>query len=425
MDFANTAWVLFSAALVLLMTLPALAFFYGGLVKRKNILSILMQCFMTLAVVSILWITVGYSLSFAPGLGGPNGVLAPFIGGFDWVMLKGITPLSVSPYTIMQPQAPVAHIAFIVFQMMFAVITPALIIGAFAERMKFTTYVAFVILWSLLVYFPMTHWVWGADGWLSAANPKAIFPVLDFAGGVVVHINAGLASLATAIIIGKRKNLKPTPPHNLPFTVLGAGLLWFGWFGFNAGSSLAADGLAANAFLVTNTSAAAAAIVWALLDTFFSKKPTLLGISTGAVAGLASITPASGFVTMPSALVIGIVASVICYIFVVVIKNKLGYDDALDAFGVHGVGGIWGSFAAGIFASPVIQPAYSGLVHGNMKQFLSQSAGIGICIVYAFVVTWIIYMVLNRVAGVRVDDKQEAIGLDLTQHNERGYTIVE
>ncbi len=413
-DSGNTAWVLMSAALVLFMTVPALAFFYGGLVKKKNILNILMQCFITLAVVSLLWVTVGYSLSFAPG----KGFLQGFIGSFDWAFLKNVG-LGPSPYFIGQAQARVPHLAFMIFQGMFAVITPALIIGAFAERMKFSTFLVFTVLWSLFVYFPVTHWIWAKDGWLSKMG------VLDFAGGIVVHVNAGIASLVAAIMIGKRKYLKSIPPHNLTYTLFGAGMLWFGWFGFNAGSALAADGLAANAFVVTNTAAAMAALTWAVLDWIVVKKPTILGVATGAVAGLATITPASGFVDVSGAIIIGLCASLVCYIFVMKIKPKLGYDDALDAFGVHGIGGLVGSLLTGVLATGAVQASCRGWIDGNPKQLLIQLIGVGSVLVYSLVVSFVIYKILDIIMKARVNERDEAIGLDMTQHNEKAYTIIE
>jgi ammonium transporter, Amt family len=416
-DFGNTAWVLISAALVMFMTVPALALFYGGLVKRKNVLSVLMQSFMTLALVSIIWVTVGYSLAFGPGKGAFGG----FIGSLDWAFLKNI-PM-VSPYFISQDKAPVAHLAFVVFQMMFAVITPALILGAYAERMKFSSFFIFTILWELLVYCPIAHWVWSADGWLFKLG------ALDFAGGTVVHINAGIAALVIAIMIGKRRNLKPTPPHNLTYTMIGAAMLWFGWFGFNAGSSLAADNVAGSAFVATNTATAMAALAWALLDWIFSKKPTMLGTATGAVAGLVAITPAAGFVDVTGALVIGVVVSLVCYFFVMVVKGFFGYDDALDAFGVHGIGGMVGAILTGVLATPAIEYAtgakYTGLLTGNPKQLLIQLIAVGCTIVYSFIATFIIYKVIDLILKVRVSEKDEAVGLDVTQHNERAYTVIE
>jgi Amt family ammonium transporter len=413
-DFGNTAWVLMCSALVMLMTAPALALFYGGLVKRKNVLNVLMQCFIALAVVSLQWVIFGYSLAFGPG----HGSIGGFIGGLDWAFLKGVG-FDPSPYYISQSTARIPHLAFMIFQCMFAVITPALILGAFAERMKFSTYLVFTILWTTLVYDPVCHWAWSADGWLFKLG------TLDFAGGTVVHINAGIAALVTAIMIGKRKNKLPTPPHNLIYTMIGASLLWFGWFGFNAGSALAADGLAASAFVVTNTAAAMAGLTWAILDWIFSKRPTMLGAATGAVGGLVAITPAAGFVGIGGALIIGIAVSIVCYFFVVVVKHKMGYDDALDAFGVHGIGGILGAIATGLFASPAIQAAYSGTFYGNSKQLMIQLTAIGATIVYSGIVTFIIYKILDMTMGLRVSEKEEAMGLDITQHNERGSTVLE
>ncbi len=400
----DTAWVLVSAALVMLMT-PGLAFFYGGMVKRKNILSVLMQSFMMLVLMSIHWVLIGYSLAFAPG--------TPFIGGLDYVGLKGIA-LEAGPYS-----ATIPHQAFIIFQAMFAIITPALIIGAFAERMKFLPFVLFSLLWSTFVYAPVCHWVWGKGGWLGAMG------ALDFAGGTVVHINAGIAALVTALVIGKRKKttLGPTP-HNMPFTVLGTALLWFGWFGFNAGSALSANGLAANAFVVTNTAAAAAALSWAVIEWIFNGKPTVLGIATGAVAGLVAITPAAGFVTVIPAIIIGLSVSLVCYFMVSVIKQRLGYDDALDAFGVHGVGGAWGAILTGVFATSALGGAY-GLLAGNAGQMKAQIIGIAATAAYSFFVTFIIFKAIDLIMGVRAADKDEALGLDLSEHNERAYTLVE
>jgi Amt family ammonium transporter len=407
-DSGDTSWVLISAALVMLMT-PGLAFFYGGLVRRKNILGVLMQCFIILAALSIQWVLLGYSLSFAPGNG--------FWGGFAWAGLIGV---GLEPYP--DYSATIPHQAFMIFQAMFAVITPALIIGAFAERMKFSAFLVFTLLWATFVYDPIAHWVWGVGGWLRNLG------ALDFAGGTVVHINAGMAALVTALVIGKRNcyDKYATPPHNLPFSVLGAALLWFGWFGFNAGSALSANGLAANAFVVTNTSAAAAALTWALLDWKFTGNPTMLGTITGAVAGLVAITPAAGFVGVGAAIIIGICVSVLCFIAVTVVKHKLGYDDSLDAFGVHGIGGIWGSIATGLFASKAINPAGAdGLFAGNPRQLWVQLIGTVVTIVYAFLATYILYMIVDKIMGVRVAQKEESMGLDLTQHNERAYTMLE
>ncbi|MCX5815866.1 MAG: ammonium transporter [Proteobacteria bacterium] len=400
--------MLVSIALVMLMT-PGLAFFYGGMVRRKNVLGILMQCFIVLGVISVQWVLYGYSLSFAPGKG--------FWGGLEWIGLCGVGSAPLKEYAETIP-----HEAFMIFQAMFAVITPALIIGAFAERMKFSAFLIFVILWSTFVYDPVCHWVWGIGGWLKEMG------VLDFAGGTVVHINAGIAALVTALVIGKRKgyNNKPVPPHNLPFTVLGTALLWFGWFGFNAGSALGANGLAVHTLVVTHTSAAVAAITWATMEWVLNEKPTIFGTITGSIAGLATITPASGYVTVLAAAIIGFAASVFCYISVALVKTKLGYDDSLDAFGVHGVGGILGTLATGLFASKAVNPAGAdGLFYGNPKQFLIQLIAVGVTVVYSFVASLIIYKVVDLIVSVRVKEKDELMGLDLTQHHENAYTILE
>ena len=404
----DTAWVLMSAALVLLMT-PALAFFYGGMVRRKNILSILMQCFVIMCALSLHWVLIGYSLSFGPAKG--------FWGGFQWLGLNGV---GLEPYA--DYAATIPHQAFMIFQAMFAIITPALIIGAFAERMKFSAFLVFTLLWATFVYSPLCHWVWGIGGWLRN------FGALDFAGGTVVHINAGIAALVTALVLGKRSNLgKNIPsPHNMPFVVLGTGLLWFGWFGFNAGSALAANGLAVNAFVVTNTAAAAAGLSWAFIEWIRNGKPTVFGTCSGAVAGLVAITPAAGFVSVVPAILIGLLVSVFCFIAVTVIKPKLGYDDSLDAFGVHCVGGIWGALATGLFASKAVNAAGAdGLFFGNPKQFLVQLFAVGVTIIYTALATFVIYKLVDLFIGIRVGEKEEAMGLDLTQHRERAYTVLE
>jgi len=404
----DTAFVLISAALVMLMT-PALAFFYGGIVRRKNVLGILMQCIAVLCLVSIQWALFGYSLSFAPG----NAIL----GSLKWFGLNGV---GLEPYADYAGTIP--HQAFMIFQAMFAIITPALMIGAFAERMKFSGFVIFILLWVSFVYDPVAHWVWGVGGWLRNLG------ALDFAGGTVVHVNAGVAALVTALLIGKRKDLdhKPSPPHNLPFVVLGAGLLWFGWFGFNSGSALAANGLAVNAFVVTNIAAAAAGLSWAALEWVFNGKPTIFGIVTGAVAGLVAITPAAGFVSVVPAMIIGLFASMFCYVAVAYIKPKIGYDDSLDAFGVHGIGGIWGALATGLFASKAVNPAGSdGLFFGNPHQLYVQAVAVSVTVVYSAIATYIIYRLVDALVGMRVSEKEEAVGLDLSQHHEGAYTMVE
>jgi len=350
----------------------------------------------------------GYSLSFAPGKG--------FWGGLSWFALNGV---GLDPYA--SYAATIPHQAFMIFQAMFAVITPALIIGAFAERMKFSAFLVFTLLWATFVYDPLCHWVWGAGGWLKALG------VLDFAGGIVVHASAGIAALVVTMAIGKRKNLKHVPaPHNLPLVVLGTGLLWFGWFGFNAGSALTAGGLAVSTFVATNAAAASAGLTWAILEWVRNGKPTVFGIVTGSIAGLATITPASGFVTPVSALIIGIFASILCFIAVAIIKPKFGYDDSLDAFGVHGVGGIFGTLATGLFASKLVNSAgANGLFFGNPKQFLIQLIGVSVAVFYTVIVTFIIYKFVDIFFGMRVKEKEEIMGLDLTQHRETAYTVLE
>jgi len=408
MNAGDTAWVLMSSALVMLMT-PGLAFFYGGMVRRKNILSILMQCFIILCVMSLQWVLFGYSLAFSPGNG--------FIGGLQWLGLNGVGQEPFAAYA-----ATIPHLAFMIFQAMFAIITPALIIGAFAERMKFSAFVVFTLLWATLVYDPVCHWVWGVGGWIRNLG------ALDFAGGTVVHINAGIAALVTALVIGRRKCLdRNVPsPHNLPFVVLGTALLWFGWFGFNAGSALAANGLAANAFVVTNTAAAAAGLSWALIEWIRVGKPTMFGVASGAVAGLVAITPAAGFVSVISAVAIGLLVSVFCYIAAAIIKPKMGYDDALDAFGVHCVGGIWGALATGLFASKAVNAAGAdGFFFGGSGLFLKQLIAVGATLAYAVVVTFVLYKIVDAVLGIRIEERDEEMGLDLSQHHERAYTIIE
>ena len=423
-DSGDTAWMIVATALVLMMTIPGLALFYGGLVRRKNVLSVLMQCFIITAVISLEWVVIGYSNAF----GSSHGALAPYIGGFDWAFLKGIGINDLSPYFISHSQpvpgggtiGTIPHIVFILFQCMFAVITPALIIGAFAERIKFRGFLIFTLLWAIFVYNPIAHWVWSADGWLFKLG------ALDFAGGTVVHINAGIAALVTALMIGKRKYYDghPTPPHNVPLVVIGAALLWVGWFGFNAGSGLAADGLAGSAFLVTHIATAAAALSWVLLDWFINKKPTIVGACTGAVAGLVAITPASGFVDITGALAIGLLVSVFCFIMVGVVKPKLGYDDSLDAFGVHGIGGIWGALATGLFATASVQ-AYKGAFYGNPAQFMIQVKAVLATILYTGIVTAILFWIVDKTLGVRANESEEGAGLDLTQHGEIAYTEAE
>jgi len=408
-DAGDTAWVLISSALVLFMT-PGLAFFYGGLVRRKNILSILMQCFILVCVISIQWALFGYSLAFGPDLGG-------WIGNLDWFGLRGV---GLDPHP--GYAATIPHQVFMIFQMMFAIITPALILGAFAERMKFSSFCVFSLLWATLVYDPVCHWVWGIGGFLRDAG------TLDFAGGIVVHINAGIAALVTALVLGKRMGYpgNVAPPHNLPFAVLGTGILWFGWFGFNAGSALGAGKVAGAAFTATHLAGAAAGLTWALIEWIVNDRPTMLGLITGAVAGLAAVTPAAGFVRPIGAVWIGIGAAAVCYATAVVMKAKLGYDDTLDAFGVHGVGGVWGTLAAGLFATKAVNPAGAdGLFYGNPAQLLIQLKAAGITVAWSLAATWGILKAVDLVMGLRASEHEERVGLDLTGHRESAYTLLD
>lgn len=405
-DAGDTAFVLLSAALVMLMT-PGLALFYGGMVRKKNILGTIMQSFVAIAVVSIQWILFGYSLSFGPDIGG-------IIGSLDWIGLNGVGAEPNPDYA-----GTVPHIAFMIYQAMFAVITPALISGAFAERMKFSAFLVFTVIWSTIVYDPVAHWIWGTGGWLKNMG------VLDFAGGIVVHITSGISALAAALIIGKRKGYmhEAIYPHSLPMTVLGAGLLWFGWFGFNAGSALSSGALSATTFVATHISAVAATLIWVIIEWIHRGKPTMFGAATGSIAGLATITPASGFVGPMPALVIGLAAGAVCYI-ALTMKNRFGYDDSLDAFGVHGVGGILGTLAAGLFAQKLINPAGAdGLFFGNPKLFMTQAVAITVTAVYSFVVTVVVLKLIDKTIGLRVDDESEVVGLDISQHGESGYTM--
>ena len=419
---ANTVWVLLSAALVMFMTVPALGMFYGGLVKKKNVLNIMMQSFTSLGVVSLIWVSFGYSLAFSPGE-----LIPGILGDFKWAMLSGIGPSDLSPYFVSDSVGRIPHIAFVMFQCMFAVITPAVISGALAERMKFSAFVLFVIVWTVFIYIPLTHMMWSANGLFAKEG------LADFAGGTVVEINSGFSALAAALFLGRRRYLKSLPPHNLTYTLCGAAMLWFGWFGFNAGSGLAADGLAAMAFLNTNMAGAAAACVWAALDWIIQKKPTILGFATGGVAGLVVITPAAGFVSLGGALLLGALAGVFCYGMVVFVKNKMGYDDSLDAFGVHGIAGLVGILGTGLLANPAITRGFAmnggkgiaGLMYGNPALLSVQAQAALVTIVISFGGSLIILKVLDMLIGVRVSAKEEAMGLDVTQHNERAYTILE
>ncbi|HUL21242.1 MAG TPA: ammonium transporter, partial [Thermodesulfobacteriota bacterium] len=396
-DSGDTSWMLISSALVMLMT-PGLALFYGGMVRKKNVLGTVMQSFIALGVISIQWVLYGYSLAFGPDVG-------HVIGNLSWIGLRGV---GLDPYP--DYSATIPHQAFMIFQMMFAVITPALITGAIAERFKFKTYLIFLILWATFVYDPLAHWVWGVGGWIRNLG------ALDFAGGLVVHISSGIAALAAALVVGKRKGYgeEPLPPHNLTMTLLGAALLWFGWFGFNGGSAVASGSLATNAFVVTHISTAAAALSWMIIEWAYRGNPTVLGAASGAVAGLVAITPASGFVGPVSAIVIGLAAGALCY-FAINLKSKFGYDDSLDVVGVHGVGGTWGALATGLFASKAINAAGSdGLFFGNLSLIGIQALSVVSAWVYSFVVTLIILKVLDWTMGVRVSEEHEMTGLDLS-----------
>jgi len=394
-DTGDTAWMLVSSALVLVM-LPGLALFYGGMVRSKNVLSTSMHTFAAMAIIGVQWVAFGYSLAF-----GGEGSL---IGGFDNLFLKGITPESLT--------GTIPTYVFVIFQGMFAIITPALISGAVAERMKFSTYCVFILLWSTLVYDPLCHWVWGSGGWLAAAG------ALDFAGGTVVHLSSGVSALMIALILGKRIGYphERMTPHNLPMTLLGAGLLWFGWFGFNAGSALSSGGSAALAFTTTQTAAAAGALSWMLAEWFHAGKPSALGAASGIVAGLVVITPAAGFVTPGWALLMGLSAGLVCY-GGVMMKHRFGYDDSLDAFGVHGIGGAWGAIATGIFATV----GATGLIGGNVHQLWVQLLGVVAGGGYAIVVTLLLLFVLGKTMGLRVEKDDERMGLDQSSHSETGY----
>lgn len=405
MNTGDTAFVLISAAFVFLMT-PGLAFFYGGLVRRKNVCNTMMACAFIMGLSIVMWILFGYSLAFGTDHGG-------IIGGFNWLGLHGIG-MEAGPYADNIP-----HLAYIAFQMMFAMITPALITGSVVGRMKFKALFLFIIFWSIIVYYPLAHMVWGSGGFLASIGS------VDFAGGNVVHISSGVSGLMLAIILGKRRSFGQMSyrVHNIPFVLLGASLLWFGWFGFNAGSALGANGLAAHAFMTSAVSSAAALLSWMALDVINTGKPTLVGASTGLVVGLVGITPGAGFVPLWAALVIGICVSPICYYTVRLIKNKLKIDDALDAFGCHGIGGIWGGIATGLFAKSSINGVakWDGLVFGDIHLFLAQLAGVGISIVIAVVGTLICVALVRIFTKLRVEDKEERLGLDQTQHSENAY----
>ncbi|WP_457555374.1 ammonium transporter [Candidatus Pyrohabitans sp.] len=393
MNSGDTAWLLVATALVMLM-IPGVGFFYGGMVRAKNVLSTIMLVFATLALVGVQWVLFGYSLAFGSDISG-------FIGGLDYLGLKGVG---------MEPSGTIPHLLFMMFQGMFAIITVALVAGGIVERMKFSTWLVFALLWATLVYSPIAHWVWGG-GWLGELG------ALDFAGGTVVHINSGISALALALVLGARKGFGSVSmePHNIPMTVLGAVLLWFGWFGFNAGSALAADGIAALAFVNTNTATAAAALTWMLLS-WRHRAPSVLGIATGAVAGLVAITPAAGFVTPLASIAIGIGAGIVCY-YALLFRMKRNIDESLDVWAVHGMGGTWGAIATGIFASV----GATGLLAGNPSQVVTQLVGVVATWIYAFAVTYVIAKVLDATLGLRVSEEEEDVGLDIAQHGERAY----
>ena len=400
----DTAWMLTSTALVMVM-LPGLALFYGGLVRRKNVLSTTMHSFFGLALVSIVWVIIGFTLAFGPDVNGMG-----LIGGLDFAMFNGVGQAPSPVYAVTIP-----FMLFAMFQLMFAAITPALITGAFAERKRFGSFVLFTILWSILIYSPIAHWVWSVDGWLFKLG------ALDFAGGTVVHISSGVSALVVALILGRRHmNGDKSEPHDVPMTVLGAGLLWFGWFGFNAGSAVTAGGLAASAFTVTNIAAAAATVTWVLASYVHSRKVSVVGAACGAVAGLVAITPASGYVTPGGALVIGLVAGGLCF-SATLLRARSRVDDALDVFAVHGVGGMFGALATGVFASSAVQAAYSGLLDGNPQQLVTQFVAVVATVAYAAIGTFVIVKVVDLVLGLRVAEKDEEVGLDLAVHGEAAY----
>ncbi len=403
-DTGDTAWILTSSALVLLMT-PGLALFYGGMVRSKNALSTLMHSFFAMGLMTLQWVVIGYSLAFAPGNW--------FVGGLDYVFLSGVGNEAADGLTI-------PHSVFMIFQGMFAIITPALISGAFAERVKFSAYVVFLLLWGTLVYDPVCHWVWGG-GWLGADSR---WHALDFAGGTVVHINSGIAALAFVLVLGRRIGYphQAMKPHNLGMTVLGAGILWFGWFGFNGGSALAADAAAANAFVVTHIAAATATVSWAIVEKLHRGKASVLGAASGAVAGLVAITPACGFVDPAGSIAIGAIAGAVCY-YGVLVKTRLGYDDSLDALGIHGIGGAWGAIATGIFCLEAVGGTAGLIEAGNVGQFINQVVSVVATAVYSFAVTFILVNIIDRTMGLRVNEEEERTGLDLTAHGETAYDL--
>ena len=422
----DTAWMLVATALVMIMT-PAVGFFYGGMVRRKNILGVLMQCFMCLALISVLWVVYGYSLCFGDTVGGLG-----LIGDFKYAFLNGVAPYwddvaKVGVHPAYSPALP--RSVHMIFQMMFFIITPALICGAFAERMKFSSMVLFSVLWGTFVYCPVAHWVWSDLGWCSELNANATYKAYDFAGGTVVHITSGVSALMCAVLLGKRLGYghEPMPPHNLTYTFIGATMLWMGWFGFNAGSACAADLRAANAFVTTHMAAAAGTIAWALLEWIVRGKPSILGACSGAVAGLVCVTPASGSATPIGGIFLGLAAGAVCFYACTTLKNSFKYDDSLDAFGVHGVGGTLGALLTGVFATRAVIPNAKdpcGLLEGNASQIVAQAVGAGAAMLLAIVGTVIILKVVDALLGLRVNQAGELQGLDINQHGEEGYIFL-
>ncbi|WDL93348.1 ammonium transporter [Bacillus sp. HNR-4] len=407
MNTGDTVFMFVTTVMVMLMT-PGLALFYGGMVRSKNVLSTTMHSYSAMAIVSIQWIVIGYSLSFGPDWHG-------LIGTFDWFGLNGVTYAPNPDYS-----STIPHNLFMMFQLMFAILTPALISGAFAERMRFSAFLIFILLWTTIVYNPVAHWVWGVGGWLRELG------ALDFAGGNVVHITSGVAGLVLAIFLGKRKNINGSSPHHLPFTMLGAGLLWFGWFGFNVGSALSLNDVALTAFINTNIAAAASALTWMLSEWFFQSKPTAMGAACGVVSGLVAITPACGFVTPFSALLIGAIGGVLCFGAVFFLKTKFGYDDTLDAFGCHGIGGTWGGIATGLFATTAVNgDGANGLFYGNAALLFKQFVAIGATYAFTIIMTYAIIKAINFFLPVRVDEHEEHMGLDISMHGEKAYEYTE